>query len=619
MFFTTVLYSMVNKCCAINCKSGYIGESTNLNITFHKFPINNEELLRVWLKRVARKDFKPTQYSRLCSLHFKPEDFIENSTDQLLRRKRRRQDPKLEKRRLKHDAIPSVFQDLPTYYTHKDTPCRSNLSLTSSRRENESAILEERCEKFVNDDKLANFDELITKFTNENKPEGFIMHHTQLGLNMLYLSEEQPPQILSVIFISKNLDITVYHEQKVVPQSVYSDIVSSKISLVSQVINVMAFAKNLDRSSCTSSSQLTFNITKLIEEYLEVSENTLEVHVLKFLLEQVQLLFTNKQRRRYSMNLLLLSYIIHATSAKAYERLIEEQVLMLPSVKTLRKITMNVDKTVGLDDSEYLHMRFSKLNAFDRNVVIMIDEIYLSKRIESSGGQLYGLTNGCQVATTALCFMVKALSSGYRDMVGIFPIKNIKADSLKCCYDKVMELIHKVGFNVVAISIDNASANRKFYKDCLCNGSWKNSIKNSYTGGTIFLVFDPTHIIKNIYNNFLTKRIFKLLSLPPFVPNSLTANFSDVQLVYDNECDKPLRIAHKLSDTVLKPKTIEKVNVKLALSVLHDSTVLGLKQFNCSETAATIELFIKFWSIVNVSDPTTGKHKRNIIQDPIRS
>ena len=159
------------------------------------------------------------------------------------------------------------------------------------------------------------------------------MHHTQLELNMLYFSEKQPPQILSVIFISKNLDITVYHEQKVVPQSVYSDIVSSKISLVFQVINVMAFAKNLDRSSCTSSSQLTFNITKLIEEYLEVSDNTLEVHVLKFLLKKVELLFTNKQRRRYSMNLLLLSYIIHATSAKAYERLIEEQVLMCLQLK----------------------------------------------------------------------------------------------------------------------------------------------------------------------------------------------------------------------------------------------------------------------------------------------
>ena len=167
--------------------------------------------------------------------------------------------------------------------------------MISSRRENKSAILEEQCEKFLNDDKLANFDELITKLTNENKPERFIMHHTQLGLNMLDLSEEQPLQILFIIFISKNLDITVYHKQKVVPQSVYSDIVLSKISLVSQVINLMAFAKNLDRSSCSSSSQFTFNITKLIEEYLEVSDNTLEFLVLKFLLEQAELLFTNKQ------------------------------------------------------------------------------------------------------------------------------------------------------------------------------------------------------------------------------------------------------------------------------------------------------------------------------------
>ena len=87
---------MVNKCSAINCKSGHIGESPNVNMNFHKFSLKNEELLRVWLKRVARKDFKPIQYSRLCLLYFKPEDFIENSTDQLLRRKRRRQDPKLQ-------------------------------------------------------------------------------------------------------------------------------------------------------------------------------------------------------------------------------------------------------------------------------------------------------------------------------------------------------------------------------------------------------------------------------------------------------------------------------------------------------------------------------------------
>ena len=85
---------------------------------------------------------------------------------------------------------------------------------------------------------------------------------------------------------------------------------------------------------------------------------------------------------------------------------------------------MNLDQRTGLDDSDYLNIRFSKLNFFDRNVLLMIDKIYLSKRVESSGGQVFGLTESCAVGATALCFMIKSLSSGYQDMVGIYPIKN---------------------------------------------------------------------------------------------------------------------------------------------------------------------------------------------------
>ena len=43
---------------------------------------------------------------------------------------------------------------------------------------------------------------------------------------------------------------------------------------------------------------------------------------------------------------------------------------------------MNLDQRTGLDDSDYLNIRFSKLNFFDRNVLLMIDEIYLSKCVE---------------------------------------------------------------------------------------------------------------------------------------------------------------------------------------------------------------------------------------------
>ena len=340
---------------------------------------------------------------------------------------------------------------------------------------------------------------------------------------------------------------------------------------------------------------------------------------LNFILEQLKLLFITKKQRRYSVEMLVMSYIMHATSSKAYERLCQEQIIILPSVKTLRKITMNLDQRTGLDDSDYLNIRFSKLNFFDRNVLLMIDEIYLSKRVESSGGQVFGLTESCAVAATALCFMIKSLSSGYQDMVGIYPIKNLKAESQKACFDKVMLLVHEIGFNVIGICVDNASANRKFFKDFLCNGAWKASIPNKYTDGKIFLIFDPTHIIKNIYNNLVNRRVFEMPCMTPILDTPLTASFADIEKVYNLECQKPLRIAHRLTETVLKPNSIEKVNVKLALAVFYESTVIGLKEYGFHETASAIDLFLKLWNILNVSTSEIGKHKRDISRDPVRS
>ena len=131
-------------------------------------------------------------------------------------------------------------------------------------------------------------------------------------------------------------------------------------------------------------------------------------------------------------------------------------------------------------------MRYSQLNGFDRNVILMIDEIYVSKRIEAAGGQLFGLTEDCEVTSTALCFMIKSLSSKYQDMVCIHPVRNLEPETQKQCFDKVMHLVHEMGFSVIEISVDNAAANQKFYKDFLCNGAWKEAITNNITGGKIF-------------------------------------------------------------------------------------------------------------------------------------
>ena len=48
--------TMVYKCAAINCRSGYRGEKHDQKVTFHSFPLEDKHLLQTWLKQLARKD-----------------------------------------------------------------------------------------------------------------------------------------------------------------------------------------------------------------------------------------------------------------------------------------------------------------------------------------------------------------------------------------------------------------------------------------------------------------------------------------------------------------------------------------------------------------------------------
>ena len=147
------------------------------------------------------------------------------------------------------------------------------------------------------------------------------------------------------------------------PTSKVNLVITSKVS---QVSNLFAFAKNLDLKKPAAEEQFKANIFKLINSFLE-SENERQISILKFFMEQIDLAFSNKYNRKYSSDLLMIAYIIFATSPRAYERLVEEKILIFPSIKTLKKITLNLDSKTGVDAKQYLILRFSQLNAFDRN------------------------------------------------------------------------------------------------------------------------------------------------------------------------------------------------------------------------------------------------------------
>ena len=114
----------------------------------HSFPLKDEELLCNWLKNIAEKNFKPSKYSKLCSLHFKPDDFIEVSHDSNQRHKRKRDSEHLCYRRLKPGAVPSIFKNIPLYYTNKDMPFRSGNALSKTRHDNDQQYCKNSVKNF---------------------------------------------------------------------------------------------------------------------------------------------------------------------------------------------------------------------------------------------------------------------------------------------------------------------------------------------------------------------------------------------------------------------------------------------------------------------------------------
>jgi len=96
-------------------------------------------------------------------------------------------------------------------------------------------------------------------------------------------------------------------------------------------------------------------------ENKEESEDSDNSRKISFIVEQLELLTKRKYGRVYSPQLTILSYIIQSASMAACTALRDEDVLCLPSVTTLRKVTRHVHEDHGLDISAYLNLRVFKV------------------------------------------------------------------------------------------------------------------------------------------------------------------------------------------------------------------------------------------------------------------
>ncbi|XP_022163482.1 THAP domain-containing protein 1-like [Myzus persicae] len=119
---------MVVSCSDYGCSNRYIKGQP-----IHFFKWNNI-LLDKWVNASKRKNFKPTQWSRVCSEHFTEEDYVHR--------------PDSDRPLLKIDSVPSIFKTFPSYLQPKPIKIRKLPAQRNQLRIDEP-ILEPICEPIL--------------------------------------------------------------------------------------------------------------------------------------------------------------------------------------------------------------------------------------------------------------------------------------------------------------------------------------------------------------------------------------------------------------------------------------------------------------------------------------
>jgi hypothetical protein len=138
------------------------------------------------------------------------------------------------------------------------------------------------------------------------------------------------------------------------------------------------------------------------------------------------------------------------------------------------------------------------------------------------------------------------------------------------------QLLKNVPLKVLTASVDNASTNRKCFTDFLCQGQPRTHVIDSTTGQPLFLIINPVHTLKNIYNNLQSRKRFVCPSMDTGLPKGCTVDFTHIVDLYNFEECLSLKKAHALRAAGLQSKSIEKTSVELAISVFCDSTADAL-------------------------------------------
>ena len=316
--------------------------------------------------------------------------------------------------------------------------------------------------------------------------------------------------------------------------------------------------------------------------------------------------------KKYSPEILSRAFEYFSISRSLYSRIRDDY--EMPSIVTLGKLISKVSK---LEDFDFLNKYFMQLeDPRQKNVIIIIDEVYVKPQLTYQGGNLFGkaVNNPEHFATTVLSFMICSLLGGKRFLYKALPVYRLSADFQYEQVVNMLNLIRSCNGITVAILCDNNKVNQSFFKKFNLISPWR-------TTENIFLLYDYVHLIKSIRNNWLTEKMQELKYSDCGLEK--TAKWVDLKKLVELENNSIVKLS-KLNEISICPKPIERQNVALCLKIFCVETLTALKIHpeiqDSGGTVDFIEKIVDFFKILNVKsqfeDVKTKDLKRAVFDNP---
>ena len=381
---------------------------------------------------------------------------------------------------------------------------------------------------------------------------------------------------------------------------------------------------------CFISTLIDMNIHRLqdwgqvieVFRYLNVTPPSIKS---KIIAEDIESLSNVKivGKKVYELDKVLRAFEYFATSRAAYTQFSEHY--QLPSISMLTKLT---SKCTSLSELDFIGKVFENLDEKQRQCNVLVDEIFVKPQLLYHGGQLFGkaANNPSVLATSVLAVMLTCSHGGPKFIAKLIPVNKLTGEYQFNIVKNIITAVTKAGGKVVSIIADDNKVNQKFFKlfPVNFNHPWV-TYEFGDVPANIFLLFDFVHLFKSVRNNWYTEKLKEICYQHPTMTEPQTAKWIDISNMYkldvENDTNKYVPFAHKLTSVAVSPKPIERQNVNFMLKVFCDETVAALRSHpqlnreNIEPTAHFIELWVEIWTILNVKQPFTDKR----LVDPRRA